>query len=273
MRPIVALLSDFGTADAYVGAMKGAVLSACPEATLVDLVHDIPAQDVAEGAYALAAAFQAFPPRTVFLAVVDPGVGSERRGLALETRGYRFVGPDNGIFTHVLEPGTSVRSITNAGLFRYRVSATFHGRDIFGPVAGHLAGGLSLEEVGPEVSDPVRLKEEPLVRGPSGWEGKVIHVDRFGNLITNVSEEDLEAILAEVGGDPNRLVGAVSGVRLPLARTYADVAPGEACLLMGSAGRLEVAVNGGSASSRLGAGRGTSVLLLPLGDPFEAHGS
>jgi S-adenosylmethionine hydrolase len=268
MRPIVALLTDFGTRDSYVGAVKGAILAACPEATLVDLVHDVPAHDVAQGAFSLAAAFDAFPTGTVFLAVVDPGVGSARRGLAIETEGYRFVGPDNGIFTLVLGKAPRIHSLTNAGLFRREVSATFHARDIFGPVAGHLACGMPMEDVGPEVADPILLPDEPVRRGPGGeWEGQVVHVDRFGNLVTNVCRRDFEAILGSVGGDTTRLLVIVSGARMAVARTYADIAFDEACALMGSAGRLEVAVNRGSAASRLGADRGTRVLVLALPNP------
>src|SRR5262249_8574421 len=140
MRPIVALLTDFGGQDHYVGAVKGAVLASCPEATLVDVAHELPAHDVEAAAFCLVSCFRAFPAGSVFLAVVDPGVGSERRPLALEALGYRFVGPDNGIFTLVLadQPAARIHEITNAGLYRYEVSATFHARDIFGPVAGHL---------------------------------------------------------------------------------------------------------------------------------------
>src|SRR5436190_1951844 len=157
VRPIVALLSDFGLRDHYVGAMKGAVLSVCPEAQLVDVVHDLDPHDVEMARFALAAAAPAFPPGTVFLAVVDPGVGTSRRGLAVATADHLFVAPDNGLLSLVLadHPEARVHAITNAGLFRFQVSPTFHGRDVFGPVAGHLARGMALEEVGPAVSDPV----------------------------------------------------------------------------------------------------------------------
>jgi S-adenosylmethionine hydrolase len=262
MNPIVALLTDFGTQDHYVGAVKGAVLAACPEATLVDIVHDLPAHDVAEGAFTLAAAYRAFPPGTVFLGVVDPGVGSDRRGLALEAGGYRFVGPDNGIFTVVLDEhkDARIRRITNAGLFRPEVSSTFHARDIFGPVAGHLARGMPLDEVGPPVNDPVLFAMEAVrQRGPREWEGTVLHVDRFGNLTTNLSARDMDGILSRVSGDPTEIVVVVEGIVLPFVRTYADVSEGESCALMGSSGRLEVAVHRGSASRVLGAGRGAPV--------------
>jgi S-adenosyl-L-methionine hydrolase (adenosine-forming) len=264
MRPIVALLSDFGSQDHYVGAMKGAVLSVCPEAQLVDVVHDLPAHDVEAGSFTLAAAVDAFPPGTVFLAVVDPGVGTSRRGLAVQTRAHRFVAPDNGLLTLVLadHPSAAVHAITNAGLFRFEVSATFHGRDVFGPVAGHLARGMPIEEVGPVAKDPHRLPlPEVRRRGEHEWEGEVVHVDRFGNLTTNVSARDLEGILSHFDSDPTEVVVVVEGAILPLVRTYADVVEGEAGALLGSSRRLEVAIHGGNASRILGAARGAAVRI------------
>ena len=262
MRPIVALLTDFGSQDHYVGAVKGAVLAACREAAVVDLTHELPPHDVMAAAFSLAAARPAFPAGTTFLAVVDPGVGSARRALALEANGQRFVGPDNGIFTFVLaeQPAARVHEITNQGLFRAHVSATFHARDIFGPVAGRLAAGMDIAEVGPPLSDPVRLAlERPRPVGSAEWEGAVLHVDRFGNLITNFTQEDLDVALATVNGDPTELVVTVEGMVLPLVRTYSDVCEGEACALAGSSGRLEVSVNRGSAARQLGAARGAPV--------------
>ncbi|PYQ07578.1 MAG: hypothetical protein DMF82_03585 [Acidobacteria bacterium] len=262
MRPNVALLTDFGSQDHYVGAVKGAVLAACREASVIDLTHDLPPHDVMAAAFSLAAARAAFPAGTTFLAVVDPGVGSARRALALEANGQRFVGPDNGIFTFVLaeQPSARIHEITNQGLFRAHVSATFHARDIFGPVAGRLAAGMDLAEVGPPLADPLRLVvERPRAVGPTEWEGTVLHVDRFGNLITNFTQVELDAALATVEGDPTDLVVAVEGMVLPLVRTYSDVCEGEACALAGSGGRLEVSVNRGSAARQLGAARGAPV--------------
>jgi S-adenosyl-L-methionine hydrolase (adenosine-forming) len=262
MRPIVALLTDFGGQDHYVGAVKGAVLAACREAAVVDLTHELPPHDVMAAAFSLGAARAAFPAGTTFLAVVDPGVGSARRALALEAHGQSFVGPDNGIFTFVLaeQPSARVHEITNQGLFRAHVSATFHARDIFGPVAGRLAAGMDLAEVGPPLADPVRLSlARPRAVREAEWEGEVLHVDRFGNLITNFTTEALAAALVSVNGDPTDLVVAVEGMVLPLVRTYSDVAEGEACALAGSSGRLEVSVNRGSAARQLGAARGAPV--------------
>lgn len=267
MKPTVALLSDFGSRDYYVGAMKGAVLSACPEASLVDVCHDLPAHAVLEGGLCLAAAHRAFPAGTVFLAVVDPGVGSDRRGLALEAGGYRFVGPDNGLFSHVLEehPAARVHALTNAGLFRHRVSPVFHGRDVFAPVAGLLAGGLALESVGPAVGDALRLLlPEARQVSEHEWEGEIVHVDRFGNLTTTLTAALLGSILARVDDDPNEIVALIGERQLPLVQAYADVAAGEPCALLGSMSRLELAVNQGSAQETLGLERGQPVRLRVL---------
>jgi|KBSSwiStaDraftv2_1062776.scaffolds.fasta_scaffold03165_3 S-adenosylmethionine hydrolase len=263
-RPLVALLTDFGTRDHYAGAVRGAVLAACPEATVVDITHDLPRHDVAAGAYSLAAAYRAFPPGAVFLAVVDPGVGSARRAIALDAGGYRFVGPDNGIFTHVLaeHPGARVREIKNARLVRPDVSNTFHARDVFAPAAAHLARGTPLSEVGPPVRDPVVAALESVRQvGKTEWEAAVVDVDGFGNLTTNLSGPELAGILKALDDDPTRLVVVVEGVVLPLVRTYADVAEGEPCALMGSSGRLEIAVHRDSAARLLGAPKGAPVRL------------
>ena len=263
-RPVVALLTDFGSRDYYVGAVKGAVLAGCPEASVVDITHELPRHDVAAAAFSLAAAHRSFPAGTVFVAVVDPGVGTERRAVAIEADGYRFVGPDNGIFTLILaeHPKARVREIRNARLLPKEVSATFHARDVFAPVAAHLASGAAIAELGPAVRDPV-VFALPAVRrlSRSEWEAAVVDVDGFGNLTTNLSREDLAGILSTLGGDPTKLVVVVEGVVLPLVRTYADVAEGEPCALMGSSGRLEIAVHRDSAARLLGAPKGAPVRL------------
>jgi S-adenosyl-L-methionine hydrolase (adenosine-forming) len=251
--------------------VKGAVLAACREASVVDIAHDLQPHDIPEAAFALVAAYRAFPAGTVFLAVVDPGVGSERRGVAIEAGGYRFVGPDNGIFSHILaeNPTARVHQITNAGLFRYEVSTTFHGRDVFGPVAGHLASGLALEDVGPPLEDPVRFELETVRRrGDAEWEATVVHVDRFGNLTTNMTQRDFEDVLAQVGGDPTQIVVVVEGMVLPYVRSYSDLPEGEGCALLGSAGRIEVAIHRGSAARVMGATKGSPVRVraVPIGE-------
>jgi S-adenosylmethionine hydrolase len=258
--PVIALLTDFGLQDAYVGAMKGAILSVCPEATLVDVLHDVPAHDVAAGALALDGAYRHFPGGTLFVAVVDPGVGSARRPVALAAGRWLFVGPDNGLFTFVLEahPAARVHLLANPLLFREPLSPVFHGRDLFGPAAGRIARGLPLEEVGPAVPDPVRLVHPPKLRLAGGWEGTVLHVDRFGNLTTNLLEADLAAL---GGRDLEGLEVTLEAEAVPLVRSYTDVAPGAACALVGSSGRLEIAVHRGRADSLPGAGRGARVCV------------
>ena len=260
MVPVIALLTDFGLQDPYVGAMKGAILQVCPEATLVDLVHELPAHDLTAAALALDAAYRYFPAGTVFVAVVDPGVGSERRPIAVGAGRWLFVGPDNGLFTLVLDahPDSRVHVLANPLLRALPQSAVFQGRDLFGPTGAHLARGLPLADVGPSVLDPVRL-ELPRARCFGGaCEGVVLGADRFGNLITSLLGSEIASL---AGSEPGRLEVVLGGSLLPLVRTYSDVEPGRPCALIGSSGRLEIAVNGGRADALTGAGRGTPVRL------------
>jgi hypothetical protein len=271
MPPIVALLSDFGLHDHYAGAMKGAVLAACREALPVDVTHDLPAHDIRSAALCLASVYRAFPAGTVFLVVVDPGVGTPRRGLAASAGGYFFVAPDNGVLSLVLaeHEGAEVRTLTNRGLFRHEVSPVFHGRDVFAPVAGHLAAGGALDQVGPVVADPVRVSWPAPVRiRPGEWEAQIVHVDHFGNLVTNLTGRELESLTGMAPRDWGDLECVVGGTRMPFARTYADVPPGEACALVGSGGRVEVAVNQGNASAQLRVGVWGKVRLVTALPPM-----
>jgi len=257
---IVTLLTDFGTRDYFVGAMKGAVLASNPRAQVVDITHEIPAHDIEAGAFTLLASFEAFPAGTVHVAVVDPGVGSARRAVAVETRGHTFVGPDNGVFGYVYERVESfaVHQLTNENYFRKDVSTTFHGRDVFAPVAGALSRGVAAEELGPRLSDFVRLPfARPERRADGVLEGRVIHVDRFGNCVTNFTPRDIPV---EPFGRGMRM--KVGGFEIEqLRRFFADErdAPGEPFAIWGSAGLLEIAVNLDSAARRLGVGRGQAV--------------
>lgn len=260
---IVTLLTDFGSADYFVGATKGAVLTANPRAQVVDITHDIPPQDVRAGAFTLLAAYAAFPPETVHLAVVDPGVGSERRPLAAEGGGYFFVGPDNGLFGHVFERLGVCRvfHLTNREYFRSDVSATFHGRDVFAPVAGALARGVRPDVLGVEITDYVRLAQSaPRQRQDGGLEGEVVHVDRFGNLITNITPKDLSAEAIARGA---RL--RVGGREIRSFRRFfaeGEAAVGAPFAIWGSAGLLEVAVYCDSAARLLGVSRGHAVEVI-----------
>ncbi len=258
--PVIALLTDFGLQDHYLGAMKGAILGICPEATLVDLVHELPAHDVARGALALEASYRSFPPATVFVGVVDPGVGSSRRAIALAAGGWLFVAPDNGLLTPVLDAhaGAEVRLLANPALRRTPVSPVFHGRDLFGPAAAHLARGFPFDEVGPSVADPVRLPFAPAVHRPGSCEGTVLAADRFGNVTTSLTAGDL----ARLAQDPRaELQVEFAGRALPLVSTYSDVAAGEPCAVVGSGGRLEIAVNLGRGDSLPGCRAGAKVVV------------
>jgi len=256
---IVTLLTDFGTADYFAGAMKGAVLAVNPRAQIVDITHEIPPQDIEAAAFTLLAAFDAFPAGTVHLAVVDPGVGSVRRAVVVEGGGHLFVGPDNGVFGHVYERLGQFRvfHVRDERYFRPRVSETFHGRDIFAPVAGALAGGVRAEELGPEVEDFVRLPLARPGRGPEGTlAAAVIHVDRFGNCVTNITREDLTEEEIRRGA---RLLVSGREIR-SFRRFFADEGErGEPFAVWGSAGLLELAVFRDSAARALGVARGQKV--------------
>jgi hypothetical protein len=258
MPPTIAFLTDFGTRDHYVGAMKGAALTVCPDATLVDITHDIAPQDVLGGALALAAAFKFFPAHTIFVGVVDPGVGSPRRALAAAAGEYLFVSPDNGLLTLVFreaEPRVLV-DITNAQYARAEVSRTFEGRDRFAPAAAWLACGTSLDALGRRISDWHALTVPAPEFAAGVLRGAVLLVDRFGNLITNIDRRGFAAFSGSRGATVT-----VGGQSAPVVQTYAEVGPGDVCALFGSSDRLEIAVNGGSAAGRLGAVRGTTVVV------------
>lgn len=253
-RPLITLLTDFGTRDAYVASMKGVILGINPQAVLVDLTQEIPPQDIQAGAFVLAAAAPYFPPGTIHLAVVDPGVGSSRRGLAAQCRGQFWVGPDNGLF-HLIFTGASplyLVSLENPAYFLPSVSATFQGRDLFAPVAAHLSLGVDLDQLGPQITDPVPLPLPTPEFTPETVQGEIIYVDHFGNLVTNLEAAALQDWLG--GGDFRLQVGPLTIRRL--ACTYGEAAPGEFLALVGSHGYLEIACNQDYAAQRLGAGVG-----------------
>jgi S-adenosyl-L-methionine hydrolase (adenosine-forming) len=254
-RPIITLTTDFGQRDSYVAEMKAAVLGVIRDVVLVDITHEIAPYDITEGALALEAAAKVFPAGTVHVAVVDPGVGTERRALGVSARGQIFIGPDNGLFTSLLDgAGWQAYELRAAAARRPEVSSTFHGRDVFAPAAARVAAGWSLSRLGPRVADPVRLRW-PEVRELAGTvAGAVVHVDRFGNLVTSIHT----ALLAALG---RAAVVRVGGRRLPLVGTYGDLSPGAAGGVLGSRERLEIAVREGSAAIALRAGRGTPVLV------------
>ena len=257
--PIVTLTTDFGCGDYYVGAMKGAILCIAPETQLVDISHQIPPQDVLAAAFVLRHAASEFPPGTVHVAVVDPGVGTQRRPLALQSNGHLWVGPDNGLFSFVLDRADSrVHEIARRDLGRPDPSSTFHGRDLFAPLAAHLCRDLDLAAVGPPVTDPVRLAESTPCKSAGHIAGHIVHIDGFGNLVTNIAAADIEpwgsALCIRLGAH----------VLTGLCRTYEDVEPGAPLALIGSAGLLEVAVNRGHAARQLGVQRRATLVVEKL---------
>lgn len=259
--PPITLLTDFGVADHYVACMKGVILQRAPHAQIIDVSHSIQPHDVVHGAFVLRQVFEYFPVGSIHIAVIDPGVGSSRRIIAARYSGQIVLAPDNGLLTFVhrdfmLE---ELRSIENQRLFRQEVSRTFHGRDVFAPVAGHLMQGTSLDKVGPIVRELQLLNlERPKKLDQGGVEGQVLYIDHFGNCISNISVADLGAVRSP----PERMTVQVGPLRIGhLHTTYADVNPGEIVAMIGSTGMLEVAVNQGNAAAHLRAAPGTLVMV------------
>jgi S-adenosylmethionine hydrolase len=265
--PLITLLSDLGTRDTYVGVMKAVIMGLCPEARIVDLCHDIEPQDVQQAAFLLDTAWRYCPEGTVHVIVVDPGVGSDRRVVVLDVHNQHFVAPDNGVLTYVLVGAKDYEAffVEQSEYLLSDVSRTFHGRDIMAPVAARLASGLPPEAVGRAVEGSLELLPIPRpVAMPAGLESHVIHVDRFGNLVTDLSEADLVTWQRESGAR-QLLVQVGDSAIEGLSLTYAGAHPGEMLALIGSSGRLEIAVNMGSAAECLGVGRGALVLIEARG--------
>jgi S-adenosylmethionine hydrolase len=261
-RPVLTLITDFGYADGYLGAVKGVVLGICPDAVLVDIAHGIPPQAVRQAAYALATAAPHFPPGTVHMIVVDPGVGSQRRPIAVQTERALYVAPDNGVLSLALgrDPPRLAVHLSRVAYHLTPISATFHGRDIFAPVAAHLAAGIALGQVGEPIapSDLTSVPAPQPVQSPDGsWLAEIVHVDRFGNLITNLqgAESEIHPLGTSI---------RVGGALIPMRRTYADVEPGELVAYVGSGGQIEIGVREGDAARRLGADVGTPVEVSAL---------
>ena len=270
----IALLTDFGTADTYVAEMKGAIWSIAPDVDIVDVTHAIPPRDVIAGALALARVVPVFPEGTIFLAVVDPGVGTGRRAVIVRTPKSFLVGPDNGLLTLAArrEGTAETVEIANAALMRPVVSRTFHGRDVFAPAAAHLTREVPLSEFGPPAGDLVGLDlPEPIVEGDR-LVGAILTVDGFGNAITNIDEGLLAAFAGQLA-----VVVECGNANAPLIGTYGDAKPGKTVALVGSGGTLEIAVVGGSAARAHGLTRGDRVTVThdsrvrgPVPRPSEA---
>lgn len=258
MAGIITLTTDFGLQDAYVGIMKGVILGISPQVQLVDLSHQIPPQDVVAGAFVLHNAYRFFPARTVHVVVVDPGVGSSRRPIVVDTSHGQFVGPDNGIFSLIYEKEfvNQIVEIQNPQLIMPKVSKTFHGRDIFAPVAAHLWQETPLDTFGPSVSDPVALDFWKIKTSETMIQGQIAYIDQFGNGIITLSREQIE----EKGKEFR--IEVAGRVFKQVYQIYEDAKKGEALLLYGSHDKLEISVNGGNAEKILGIRKGDEVRVI-----------
>ena len=259
MRRILTLTTDFGISDGYVAAMKGVVLSCMPEARIVDITHQVPPQDVAAGAFAMYSACSFFPEGSVHVGVVDPGVGSDRRGIVVETEQFVYVGPDNGLFSPIYEREIVRRivAIENAALMRPVVSSTFHGRDVFAQVGAHLLKGVSCDEVGPEIEVPVTCNLWGVEERDDALVGRVVCVDHFGNAISMIARSQIDAKYPD--GNFEIIIGEIRFDRI--CQTYSQVEKGKTLALYGSLDTLEIAVCGGSASRTLGVKRGDEICV------------
>jgi S-adenosylmethionine hydrolase len=262
-RPIITLLTDFGTSDHYVAAMKGVILGICPEAELVDITHDIAPYAISEGAYSLAQTWRCFPKGTTHLAVVDPGVGSKRRAILAEAEGHRFVAPDNGLLSFILRtvPDATVREISQNRFFRNPVSRTFHGRDVFAPVTAHLARGIVPNRFGNVISDTFIGDFSEVSQEESGiWLASVLKIDHFGNVVSNLDSGKFGRIATE---SFNLRIGhkTISTFR----HTYAEAHPNEIFALFGSSGYIEISSNQSDAAKKLGIKAGSPMTLAIQG--------
>ena len=257
--PIVTLTTDFGASDHFTGAMKGVILGIAPRARIVDITHEIAPFQIPEAAFVIAQAYPYFPPKTVHVVVVDPGVGTARRPILVEAAGQRFLAPDNGVLSMVFaREKHRVRHLTAARYFLSNVSNTFHGRDIFAPAAAWLARGEPPSRFGKLIQDALHSRfDKPVRTGKRYWSGAIMKIDRFGNLITNFRLEDFP----ELEHRPFELVAGIAPVHR-LVKRFAEGEPGELVLMPGSSGYLEVVCNQGSAAEKIGCAPGAPVELM-----------
>ena len=254
--PIITFTTDFGLSDHVVAAIKGVILSVNPDAKLVDISNLIPPQDIFTGAFTLGKAWSYFPYGTVHLAIVDPGIGTARKGLAVDAGGHLFVSPDNGILTYVFEenPGFEAYEITAEHYYRRPVSSAFHGRDIYAPIAAWISKGVPLHQIGDRLQDPLRLQLPAIQRVKDTLiQGQILAVNRFGNLITNLKPTDVPCAYKILAGQRE-----ITSIR----RTYQEGAPGEVFVVPGSTGYLEIAVKDGSAASVINIKAGSPVGVI-----------
>jgi len=257
--PLITLTTDFGLQDHYVGVIKAAILGICPKVRLVDISHEIPPQDITAGAWVVRNAALYFPPGTIHLVTVDPGVGTERKPVALKIQDQIFVGPDNGLFSLIGEEYEyQAFHLTNELYWRKNRSNTFDGRDIFAPVAAHLANGVPMEEMGVPLEKLVTYRWAAPISDPDGIQGWVVHIDRFGNLVTNISEE----ISTETARDQAIRIYVGNTILDEIDETFASVTEGEPVAYIGSSGNLEIAINKGNAQVMLGVEKGAQVSIV-----------
>lgn len=260
-KPIV-LLTDFGDRDPFVGIMKGVILGINPDARIIDLCHEIGAGDIRQASFTLLMTFPYLPKGTVCCAVVDPGVGTERRAVAVEIDGRFFVGPDNGLLSWVLKHANVSQTVelSNRKYHLANVSSTFHGRDIFAPVAAHLSRGIPINDLGPSADGLVTFPIPDVVKAERSFQGEVVYADHFGNLLTSIRLEDYEKWR---GGSEAPVVIHFGSIEIKeISRTFGDVPHGHPVAFFGSSGVLEIAINGGSAEYTLGVSVNSHVLLL-----------
>jgi S-adenosylmethionine hydrolase len=273
MRPngILTLTTDFGQADSYVGTMKGVILNIAPAAHIIDITHDISPQNVHQAAYIVQTFYSYYPIGTIHLVIVDPGVGSSRRAIALQTPSAVFVAPDNGVLTYVWRDALDrwgaaacqVVELSNPRFWLPQVSNTFHGRDVFAPAAAHLLGGILLRELGERLPQITEADlEQPAPGRNGGLVGRIIHVDHFGNCITNITPQHLE----QAGLSQHPAIKIIDQRILGISRTFSDVSSGALIALLGSSNRLELAVRNGSAAQTLGVGIGDIVRVYTSAD-------
>jgi S-adenosylmethionine hydrolase len=262
-KPIITLTTDFGLNDHFVGTMKGVILSIEPEAEIIDICHSVQAFDVLDGALSISQAYSYFPSGTVHMVVVDPGVGTARRPIVVTSERHHFVAPDNGVLSLIYqrEDRLSVRHVTGEHYFLQPVSQTFHGRDIFSPVAAYLAKGVDPMKFGEEVTDFVRFSApKPKPANEHTLRGVVLKVDRFGNLITNITPQDAPMLF---GANPSGFKIVLGSREITeIKESYAQGTPGEVFVILGSMGFLEIAANRGAAAQLLGVGKGTEVNIV-----------
>ena len=255
---IITLLTDFGTKDYFVGAMKGVILSINKRANIIDITHQVPPQDILSASFTLCACYRDFPKKTIFVAVVDPGVGSNRRAILVKTADYYFIAPDNGLLSFIFDEATDFRvyELENEKFFKHPISQTFHGRDIFAPVAAHLSNGVNATEFGSKIKDVVRFEEnKPRKISDKEIEAEIIHIDHFGNLITNLTRNDL----------PQSFTLKINGEKIEKMQDFfAEAEQKELFMILGSAGFLEVVAFQDSAAKILLAKIGQKVIVKAL---------